>query len=315
MVQAALHQLNDAQLAMKILDKYLEYIEKKLYESQILISELTQTDTYSIFDSTIHELWNNSHEIDTIIKMCQYNGKNLIINTDKELTPNEKNKYKLKWNIAHNTPLYHTKNLDHNDLIIDPIPMSAKYLGLNKLMQDRGSICINTNEKNELNFATIGKQIYYKQYSYNDDKILQLAIHITDVNINEEGTYYIKGNILGKEYGTNCSIINIDPNDRGYLVGISIHGSTITTKNQYTNIEHGNIIIDEDHTDPFNTFIDNNYQYKYDGYNITLDTIVNTIIYAQDKCMVARTTTSSIIDMIIQRRDQIIKQYKNDIET
>merc|ERR1711998_727754 len=279
MVQAALHQLNDAQLAMKILDKYLEYIEKKLYESQILISELTQTDTYSIFDSTIHELWNNSHEIDTIIKMCQYNGKNLIINTDKELTPNEKNKYKLKWNIAHNTPLYHTKNLDHNDLIIDPIPMSAKYLGLNKLMQDRGSICINTNEKNELNFATIGKQIYYE------------------------------------EYGTNCSIINIDPNDRGYLVGISIHGSTITTKNQYTNIEHGNVIIDEDHTDPFNTFIDNNYQYKYDGYNITLDTIVNTIIYAQDKCMVARTTTSSIIDMIIQRRDQIIKQYKNDIET
>ena len=162
-VHAGIHQLNDAQLAMKLLDKYLEYIENKLTELEMLAAELHNTDTFSVFDGTAHDIARIVKEIDNVIDMARYNGKPLILNSSIEpnaagmekervsLTAVQKTRFRFRWNIAQSYPVFNNTNLAGNDLIIEPQELSVSILGLTNLYQERGSVYFEMNGSNTVN--------------------------------------------------------------------------------------------------------------------------------------------------------------------
>lgn len=327
-VHAGIHQLNDAQLAMKLLDKYLEYIENKLTELEMLAAELHNTDTFSVFDGTAYDMARIVKEIDNVIDMARYNGKPLILNSSIEpnslqmekervsLTAVQKTRYRFRWNIAQSYPVFNNTNLAGNDLIIEPQQISVSILGLTNLFQERGSVYFEMNGSHTLSDHSYedGKFAWVDpgcKISFHQDRTLTnqveavVAILVTDQGLNPYGKHYIKGKLLGKSEGTNCGIneLRAGPSFVGSLRGITRSGKT-----------NDQVAINEQFTDPFSVFVEGNdyFHNLSDGYNTDLDEIVRNILIAKDKIMMARLDTQGRMDMISTRRDQIMSQFKNE---
>ena len=108
MIQSSLHQLNDAQLVMKLTDTYLEHIESKIKEMLLLNTQLHNTDTFHVLDGVVRDLKRHCDDIDNIISIAQYNGKYFLINNSSigynntgSLSENDKSLYFFKWNLLY----------------------------------------------------------------------------------------------------------------------------------------------------------------------------------------------------------------------
>jgi len=107
-VHSGIHQLNDAKLAMKLTDKYLETIEEKLTDIEIVASQMHNTDTFSVFDGSVRDISKTLNDIDSVIDMARYNGKCLLINSS--ITSHNKLRSNLRTNVSNLLrPIYNLK--------------------------------------------------------------------------------------------------------------------------------------------------------------------------------------------------------------
>ena len=329
-VHAGIHQLNDAQLAMKLLDKYLEYIENKLTELEMLAAELHNTDTFSVFDGSARDMARIVKEIDNVIDMARYNGKPLIVNSSHEnwrvnaprrvkLDGDQSVRLRFRWNIAQAYPVFNNNSLDNNDLIIEPQQLSIAILGLTNLFQKRGSVYLESNEtKKNTDNETVAKEasdfpwiakgtkIFYKQSRKEHNRAdATLAVLVESTGVNPEGKHYVQGSILDESEGTNCGIneFSAGPAIKGVMSGITRAGAS-----------GDQVTINEAMTDPFSIFVEGGdyFHNLSDGYNTDLDEIVRNILIAKDTIMMARVDTQGRMDMINTRREQIVQQYKSE---